>query len=70
MSDDSDGIPLEGEPELTPAERLAVRRLLVADARASWARKQLRVLLPIAVACVVGLWQLFEWVRAHISFKP
>lgn len=70
MNDDTDGMPLDGESELTPAERRALRRIIRDDERATWARRKLRVLVPAGVGVVVALWQGAEWVVRHITFKP
>ncbi len=69
MTEDSDSLPLDGDIDLTPAERLMVRRMIREEERASWARRKLRVLVPAGVAVVVALWQVIEWGRAHIAWK-
>ncbi len=66
---ESDPIPLDGEPELDPAERLWVRKAMRDEARISWARKQLRWILVTAASLAAGGWALVGWVRDHIVFK-
>ncbi len=66
---ESDPIPLEGEPELGPAERLWVRKAMRDDARMTWARKQLRWILVTVASVAAAAWALFGWVRDHIVFK-
>lgn len=70
IQDDSDGMPLDGESELTPAERRALRRMIRDDERATWARRRLRVLVPVGVSIVVALWQAIEWVVKHVRVTP
>lgn len=70
MNDETDGMPLDGEAELTPDERKALRRLIRDDERASWAWKRLKVLMPAMVALVVGIWQAFDWVVKHVKVSP
>lgn len=67
---DTDSLPLDGDPELTTEERLALRKLLRDEERASWAWRQLRVLAPVAVAVVVGMWQFWDWLAKHVKVTP
>jgi hypothetical protein len=69
MPTDTDSMPLDGAPDLSEAERLALRRLLRDDERAAWARRKLKVIVPVLVSIVVGMWQLFETIKAHVTFK-
>lgn len=66
--DDTNPMDIDADAPLSKEERAHIRRVLRDDDRATWARKQLRVLLPIAVTLAVGLWQFGEWVTRH--FKP
>lgn len=66
---ESDPMPLDGERELDPAERLWVRKAMRDDARMSWARKQLRWILVTAASVAVGGWAFVEWVREHIVIR-
>lgn len=70
MSDESEGMPLDGDAELTVEERKALRRLIRDDERASWAWKRIKVVTPAAVGVVVALWQAWDWARAHIRMVP
>jgi hypothetical protein len=63
-------MPLDGESDLTPAERRAIRAIIRETERMTWARKKLRVLAPAFVAVVVVIWQLVEWVQKHIRYTP
>jgi hypothetical protein len=73
MTDQTDQTdPLEphdpGGP-LTSEEKEHIRRILRDDDRRSWALKQIMVLTPIAVGVVTVVYQLWDWVRSHVSFK-
>ena len=67
---DTDSMPLDGDTPLTRDERLAIRRILREEERRSWAMRKLRVLVPILVACVVAVWQVWEWVARHLRWQP
>lgn len=67
--EDTDSLPLNGDTDLTAAERLMLRKMMRDEERASWARRKLRIVVPAGVAMVVGLWHLVEWARANISWK-
>lgn len=69
-SEDTDGMPLDGEAELSPAERKALRRIIRDDARASWAWKRLKVLAPAMVGTVVAVWQVWDWIVKHVRVTP
>jgi hypothetical protein len=60
---DDPGAPLSAE------EREHIRRILRDDDRATWARKKLMVLAPIAVGVVTMAFQLWDWARSHVSLK-
>jgi uncharacterized membrane protein len=66
--DSSDRVPLDGHDELSAAERKALREMLREAERMSWARKKMRVIVPIGVAAVVAIWQVVEWVSKHIRY--
>lgn len=66
---DSGSMPLDGQPDLSEAERLALRRIIRDEERASWARSKLRVFVPGAVAIVVAVWQAVEWIRNHVTIR-
>lgn len=70
MSDDTDGIPLDGDTELTPEERKVLRRIIRDDERASWAWKRLKVITPAVVAVAVGVWQAIDWIAKHVKVTP
>jgi hypothetical protein len=70
MADDSDTLPLEGEPELSPAERLMLRRMIRDEERATWARRRLRVLVPAMVAVVTMVWHAVDWAIKHVRVTP
>lgn len=70
MSDETDGIPLDGEAELTPDERKALRSLIRDRERESWAWRRLRVIMPAVVAVVVGIWQAIDWIVKHVKVTP
>ena len=65
----SDPIPLDGAPELTSAERLAVRRWLRDQERMSWARRKIRPILVVLASVIAGGGAVFGWVRDHIIFR-
>lgn len=67
---DSDGMPLDGEADLTPAERRELRRMIRDDERAVWARRKLRFLVPVLVAVVTAIWQAVEWAVKHVRVTP
>lgn len=67
---DSDHLPLDGRTPLSEAEIKHLRRLLRDDDRATWAMRQLRWILPAAVAIVVAVWQAIEWVVRHVKPSP
>ena len=69
-ADDSDTMPLEGDPELTAAERLALRRLIREVERAVWARRQLRLWAPILVGVVSGMAAAWAWLANHVKVTP
>lgn len=62
--------PLDGNPQLTPDEVHRLRRLLLEADRTTWAAKKLRVLIPLGVSLVVGLFQIWSWVEKHLTIKP
>ena len=66
---DSDPIPLDGSAELTEAERLALRKVLRDNERASWALRKLRILIPMAVAIVVAVYHGVDWLVKHVRFS-
>jgi hypothetical protein len=70
MTSQSDPLDMSdpGAP-LTPEECEHLRRILRDDDRRSWALKQIMVLTPIAVGAVTAVYQLWDWVRAHVSYK-
>ncbi|HOW47365.1 MAG TPA: hypothetical protein PLB26_06895 [Rubrivivax sp.] len=70
MSDDTDSMPLDGDADLTAAERLQLRRMIRDDERASWARRKLRVIVPAVVAVVTVCYQAWDWAIKHIRVAP
>jgi hypothetical protein len=68
--EDTDGIPLDGEPELTEAERKMFRRMLRDDERASWAWRKVRVWVPIVGSSIFALFQAWDWLAKHVTLKP
>ncbi len=70
QQDESGPAPLDGHAPFTTQEVARLRRLLVDDDRATWARKQLRIIVPLVVSVVVGAYQLWAWVERHLQIKP
>ena len=68
MAEPSDTLPLDGAADLTAAERLAIRKVLRDNERASWALRKLRLLVPLAVASVVGVYQAVDWLLRHVRW--
>lgn len=68
--DDSDAIPLDGEAELTPDERLAFRKMVRDQERARWAMRRLRVWVPIIGSAIYGLFHAIDWAIKHLTIKP
>ncbi len=70
MSDDHSGpMPLDSEHPFSKEEIQRLRKLLRDDDRATWARKQMRVVLPWFVSIVVGAAALIDWVSKHIKWE-
>lgn len=67
---DTEPMDLDSTVPLTKQEVEHIRRVLRDDDRATWARKKLAVILPIVVAVVTGLWQLYEWAARHLKVTP
>lgn len=65
-------MPLD-DGEFTPAERLAIRKMLRSAIRASdrrkWAARQLRITLPISAVSGTTLWGVIEWLRTHVTLQ-
>lgn len=61
-----------GEPHSTPpldeAEIEALRRIIEAEAHATWLRKQLKVFVPIAFAAVTALYATIDWIVKHVRW--
>jgi hypothetical protein len=53
---------------LSEVEVMRLRKLLRADDRATWARKQIMTFTPWVVGLVSGLWAAWEFITKH--FKP
>jgi hypothetical protein len=53
---------------LSEIEVMRLRKLLRADDRATWARKQIMTFTPWVVGLVSGLWAAWEFITKH--FKP
>lgn len=70
MGDDTDSLPLDGDKELTSAERLMLRKMMRDEERASWARRRLKFLIPAFVAVVAAVWQAADWAIRHIQVRP
>ena len=70
MGDDTDSLPLDGDKELTSAERLMLRKMMRDEERASWARRRLKILIPALVAVVAAVWQAADWAIRHIQVRP
>lgn len=70
MSVDTDDMVLDGEAELSATERRTLRRLILDDERATWARRRLRVLIPAVVAMVIAIYQFADWVLKHVKVTP
>lgn len=66
---DSDPMPLDGKPDLSEQERLAIRRIIRNEARMTWARKQAVWIVSGLATVAVALVAVFDWVRQHIHFK-
>lgn len=66
---ESDPIPLDGSPELSPAERLVLRRIIRERERMTWARKKLGWILSGVVTFVAATWAAVEWLREHVVIK-
>lgn len=67
---ETDPIPIDGEPELTSTERKRLRKIIIDDDRMTWARRQSRWILVTLASVAAGGWAAYEWLRAHIVFKP
>lgn len=70
MTIDTDDMPLDGEADLTIAERRALRRMLRDDERASWAWRKLRVWVPIVGSALYGAFQAWDWLVKHVKVTP
>ena len=66
---DSDGIPFD-ESEFTASERARVRKLLEEQERLNWAKRKARILIPVFIALVGGMWSVIDWVLRHVKFNP
>jgi hypothetical protein len=53
------------QPPLTDDERRRVRQMLQDDDRATWLRKQVRIITPWLVTVVATAYGVFTWVSAH-----
>jgi hypothetical protein len=67
---DTDPTDVDGGTPLSDRELEHVRRVLRDDDRATWARKKLGFILPIVVAVVTALWQVYEWAAKHLKVTP
>jgi len=65
----SDSMGLDGDEPLSPEERLHLRKLMRDDERLTWARRKAKVIVPALIALVIGIWQLIDWLRLHVTFK-
>lgn len=70
MGEDTDSLPLDGDKDLTPDERLMLRKMMREEERASWARRRLKIFLPAVVAVVAAVWQVADWAIRHIQVRP
>lgn len=66
---DSDGVPFD-ESEFTASERARLRKMLEEQERLNWARRKARILIPIFIAVVGGMWSAVDWAAKHIKFSP
>jgi hypothetical protein len=49
----------------TDEERRRLRKLLVDDDRATWARKQIRIFTPWLIALAGGVYAFADWIQKH-----
>lgn len=64
----TDVADLDGMTPLSEGELRRLRKLLLDDDRATWLRKQIRILLPVVVTAVAAIWGVWEWASKHIRW--
>lgn len=69
MSDESDRIPLEGATDLTPTERLEIRRIIRDDQHARWAMRRARVWVPVLITVLAAIGGAVNWIASHVTLK-
>lgn len=70
MIDDSSPAKFDDYNPFTPDEVRRLRKLLTDDDRATWARKQLRIIVPLLVTILVGAYNLWAWIERHLKITP
>lgn len=70
MIDDSSPAKFDDHNPFTPDEVRRLRKLLTDDDRATWARKQLRIIVPLLVTILVGAYNLWAWIERHLKITP
>lgn len=73
LTSESDRAPLDEwhrQLPLSEDELRRLRKLLVDEDRATWLRKQLKVIVPAMVFVLSTCYALGVWIASHFSWKP
>jgi hypothetical protein len=59
----------EETPQLTAEEVTALRKIIEDDRHATWLRKQIFIVVPVAFAIVSAVLSAVSWLLSHVNYK-